>query len=389
MRLLGVRLTLGFSRSFVLVFLTLFCTTSSFAKLHTLAYAAWWLPDAWRTAPLARLDRVKFFELRVGTDGKIADNNGWPDRWQDMSQALCQANTPLDLTLTLLDPKDFVAVFANRVATRQLLETALALLKNDSVSGLHLDFEVYTALDGRVLSAFRGFVAQLARSIKANAGGKSLSVFVPVGGANQIYDTTSLAVVDYVVMQGYDAHWLDSPRIGPLAPVDGPGAVTWAKAVNLASSMGVAADKTVLSYPFFGYEWQAKDGKPQGLNAGKGIITTYANHSAKVLPDIRASVLSRIGEYGSYNDSVSQSSFYHFKRGEARFFGWFEGEWAYKNKLAFAQSKGLGGMAFFVLGYDGGVLLNQHLASNGARKSTPTAKAAQACATRVNLASRG
>ena len=71
------------------------------------AYIGWWLPDSWRSAPLDRLDRLLFFELKVGANGAITQRHGWPEKWGELRSAARQRALPLDLTLTVLDATTF------------------------------------------------------------------------------------------------------------------------------------------------------------------------------------------------------------------------------------------------------------------------------------------
>ena len=54
--------------------------------------------SAYTDLPLAELDRLLFFELKVDASGTITERNGWPERWTDLRLALERHNTPLDLT---------------------------------------------------------------------------------------------------------------------------------------------------------------------------------------------------------------------------------------------------------------------------------------------------
>jgi spore germination protein len=322
------------------------------------AYQAWWLPDSWKTTPLEKLDRLLFFEIKVNANGSISEKNGWPEKWLDLSAALKKANTPLDLTLTLLNTKDFQSVFSSEQATATLLEQAASLASDKSVAGLHLDFEVYTTLPEAVQTRFQGFVTNLAKKLRSTIPSKNLSIFLPIGASSPIYTKSTLAQVNQVVAQGYDAHWASGPNAGPIAPLDGTTAVTWKKAIASASSLGVSAEKLLLSYPFYGYEWKTSDKNIRGEALAEGITTTLAPTDAKGLPAVRVNVQDRLKETTSNNDLVSGSSFYQFQKDGQWTTGWYEGQWALNKKIQLMQHQKIAGMAFFVLGYDDGKLLN-------------------------------
>lgn len=84
------------------------------------AYFAWWMPQSWRSAPLAQLDRLLFFELKVNAKGAISERQGWPDQWAELRAALKQSATPLDLTLTLFGKTTFDQLFSFPPAIQRL-----------------------------------------------------------------------------------------------------------------------------------------------------------------------------------------------------------------------------------------------------------------------------
>jgi spore germination protein len=325
------------------------------------AYMAWWLPESWKNAPLEKLDRLLFFELKVNAKGYISEKNGWPEKWTALSEQLKKTNTPLDLTLTLLTTKDFEAVFASDAATQTLLEQTANLASDHAVAGIHLDFEVYTIVSDGVQKRFQKFVVDLAKKLRSIVPAKNLSIFLPVGGATQIYSKEAIAQVNHVVAQSYDAHWPGGPNAGPIAPLDGDSAVTWKTAMNQALALGVKPDKLLLSYPFFGYEWQLRDKNPRGANLTRSLAgkTTLATLTDANSTDFSASVDARIKSTKAVNDESSGSSYYQFQTNGQWTTGWFEGDWALRRKTQFIEKQKLAGMAFFVLGYDNHKLLKQ------------------------------
>jgi spore germination protein len=337
------------------------------------AYQAWWMPDSWKTAPLEKLDRLLFFELKVSTNGNITEKNGWPEKWYDLSAALQKSKTPLDLTLTLLTPKDFIAVFSSDLATNTLLEQSSNLASDGAVAGLHLDFEVYSLVPPAVQVRFQKFVVDLAKKLRSIVPAKNLSVFLPIGATTQIYSAASLSQVNHVVAQGYDAHWANGPKAGPVAPLDGDSAVTWKNATAHALALGVPREKLLLSYPFYGYEWQTSDKNPRGSSLAEGAKTTLADLGSR-LPDVPYSTQERLKRHIAINDNKSGSSYYQFQSNGLWTTGWYEGDWAMTKKIQFIDQHKLAGMAFFVLGYDQGKLLNAFVAQRASQSNTNRSK---------------
>lgn len=331
-------------------------------------YIGWWLPQSWRNMPLEQLDRLLFFEIKVAPDGAISDRHGWPEDWTDLRLAVQQSKTPLDLTLTLNEESAFEILFSSSEATQRLLVEASALAYQAGVAGLQLDFEVYSLAQPQAVDRYREFVRELSARLRQQVPSRSLSVFLPIGGESALYDAVTLAHIDHVVLQGYDAHWLDSKTAGPIAPLTGSEAVTWEKAYAIGLALGVPKERLLLSFPLYGYEWQVNARKLRGDTVDKGRITSFAPIPLNSPPDVPFNVQDRVRQYGASHDPVSGSSYYQFTGAEGQFVeGWFEDWWALGRKIDFLIDRQVGGVAFFLMGYDDNQLVDYFLSRRGGR----------------------
>ena len=331
-------------------------------------YIGWWLPQSWRSMPLGQLDRLLFFELKVASNGAISERHGWPEAWIDLQVAIQQSNTPLDLTLTLFEEAAFNTLFSSDEATQRLLGEAASLADQTGVAGLQLDFEIYTLVQSKAIERYRKFVIELSARLRQQVPSKSLSVFLPIGGTSELYDAVTLAHVDHVVLQAYDAHWRDSKTAGPIAPLAGSEAVTWEKAYAIGIALGVPKERLLLSFPLYGYEWQVTTSQLRGDTVGKGSITSFAPIQLNSPPDVPFNVQDRVRQYGASHDPVSGSSYYKFISNEGQFFeGWFEDWWSLGRKIDFLIDRQVGGIAFFLMGYDDNQLVDYYLRRRGGR----------------------
>lgn len=326
------------------------------------AYAAWWLPQGWKTVPLRAIERLLFFHVTIQADGRLQPPEGWPGRWTDMLEAAREADCPVDLTLTLLDARQFHALFSKPAAVRRLLDQAVAMARTPGIAGLHLDVELYDRLDPKHLLAYQRFVRALAERLRHLPERRTLSAFVPMGGRMPLYTPQTLALFRDVVLQGYDAHWQDSPQAGPVAPLDGPEALTWRHAVQQADHWGLARDRVRLSFPLYGYEWTVDHPAPRSSVLGRGDITAYSPLPPEQVPDVRISVQERVGRHGVHHDAASASAYYQFRDDQGRLrVGWFEDIQTLERKIDFLRRERVGGLAFFPLGYDDGQLVRHYL----------------------------
>lgn len=331
-------------------------------------YVGWWLPDGWRSVPLGEIDRLLFIEIRVDANGRISDRNGWPEDWTDLRRAVEQHKTPLDLTLTLEDAAAFERLFSSTEATQRLLDEAASLASQPGVAGLQLDVEIYSLARPATIQRYQSFVQELAKRLHQYSPARNLSIFFPMGGESQLYDTITLQQLDQVVLQGYDAHWPSSQAAGPVAPLVGDESISWKKAVAQGTALGIPKERLLLGFPLFGYEWQVKGSKLHSATVGKGVSTTFAPVTPGLLPEMQFNVQDRVGQYGASHDPSTGSSYYQFKREDGQFIeGWFEDWWSLRRKTDYLADEKLGGIAFFLLGYDGGQLVDYFLKRRGPR----------------------
>ena len=353
----------------LLLSLLLYSAAAVAGESKTWAYLGWWLPDAWRSAPLGKIDRLLFFALKVDANGAIIERNGWPHKWGELRTALAQHGTPLDLTLTLFDVADFEQLFSSKQAQARLLDEATTLARHEAVAGLQLDVEIYSQLSPQLLENYAAFVRALSQRLRQQSPPRNLSVFYPLGGESALYDAVTLDQVNHVVMQGYDAHWRGSKKAGPVAPLRGTERVTWENALKQGLSLGVARERLLISFPLYGYEWEVRGGQIRSETVSSGVATSYAPLPGGLLPDFPWSGAERAKQYGSRHDPVSGSSYYQFVSPEGRFFeGWFEDQRALTRKNDFLRKERLGGIVFFMLGYDESRLVDYHLTRRKARR---------------------
>jgi spore germination protein YaaH len=345
-----------------------FNSAAQSAALKTWGYVGWWLPDSWRSVPIGEFDRLLVFELKIGPDGSITERNGWPEKWTEFSQAAKLAKTPVDLTLTLLDPAQFRTLFASDKAVEHLFEEVSGLAAAEQVAGIQLDVEIYTEIDRKSLVRYRSFVKRVAKKLGSLTPSRNLSVFFPIGGPTTLYDHDTLRVVNQVVLQGYDSHWVGSKTAGPLAPLAGNDSLNWRNAVSLADSLGIDRTKLLISFPLYGYEWQVEDPSSRSKTIGNGVVTTFVPIDQSILPDIQKSIQDRIQQFGAKSDPATGSMYYQFRQPTGEYYeGWFEDWGTLQRKAEYAERERIGGIAFFMLGYDGGQLVRQFLRRRGPR----------------------
>jgi len=332
------------------------------APLAGWGYVGWWMPKSWASIKKGQFDRLLFFELKVSANGEVTDRHGWPSEWAGLREHAVAIDTPVDLTLTLFSAEEFNALFTSVAATRTLLNTCADLVAPFPGVGLQVDFEIFGTAEPQAIENYRTFIKELSSMLRAHQPSRHFSASLLASGAAPLYERGTLNLFDHVVIQGSDAHWVGSKSAGRVAPLRGSDAWTWEKALAYATSLGVNHEKALLSFPLFGYEWSVSNRKPRSSTIAKGAPTSFAPLQDVATSEIATSVLERVRDFGAVYDPPSGSSHYHFQRPDGQHVqGWFEDWWSLDQKIDFTISQSLGGIAFFLVGYDDSYLVNHFI----------------------------
>lgn len=306
-----------------------------------------WLKDEWQKIDLGLFDQVLFFDVPVSADGRMLQVSDWPKKWQSLIVAA--KGTRLQPTFTLFDGKAFERIFSDS-KQRKLLQTGMLALAGQA-DGLQLDFEIFGAVSGASSEGYRLFLKSIKRELAVN--GKKLSLFVLTEDSAGLYDSAALQNADYIVIQGYDAHWKGSPNAGSVAELHGASVDSWDSSLKHYLSLGVPRNKILMSVPYFGYEWPTISDAPGTPTRGAGREISFAPLPAGLVPEVVASAMARTGQYGVKRDPATGSPYYVFKDKTGWVQGWFEDETSLSAKFEFVRKERLAGVAVFPLGYDG------------------------------------
>jgi hypothetical protein len=347
------------SQTLVVALLWSLWPTVSLAQPYVFGYVAWWVPQALTIQSLPDVDRLKFMEFRIGPDGRIQDRHGWPGEWGALREAAAVHGIPIDMVFTLFSPAEFNALFGSAERVQRLQKEVLTVAADPSITGIHLDVEIFSAVNAKAAARYRAFVVELGLQLKAMTPRKSLSLFLNYAADKYLYDAPTLVDVDHVILQGYDAHWLDSEVAGPLAPLAGPDIVTWEKMWATAQGLGLSGNRVLMGFPTYGHEWKVKPCDPRGKRVAPGEATVFGRVWLPNAPNLRNSAMGRVLAHGATYDPISGSAYYQVNASDGScVVGWFEDWWTLQRKMDWVMKEKLAGIAFFPLGYDDGDLVS-------------------------------
>lgn len=321
--------------------------TPAAGSMRVVGYHPWWLGPSWLTYDLSLFDGLYFFELPINADGSITDRHGWPYLWTDLIETATEQGLPITQTVTILDTETYISVFSNPDRITRLLKELVDLSASGSVAGLHLDIEAFDPAPPELRDVFSWFVETLAQELKQRRPDFELSLFMLALDESDNYDEARLAAaVDFVIVQGYDLHWIGDTVAGPIASLSGWGDRNWTSILQRMTGLGIERSKMIFSVPYYGYEWATEGPEPGSRTTEMGEMAPYAPsligfHSAR----------DRALEFGKLRDPEGGSPYYVFEDSTGWHQGWFEDDESLSQKYRFVQSEGLGGVAVFPIGY--------------------------------------
>lgn len=224
---------------------------------------------------------------------------------------------------------DTAAVLNNTASRERLAEQLVNAALEYNLEGINVDFELIPedAADGYIQ-----FLREI--SIRCRANSLVLSVDNPVPMEfNAHYNLNAQGeVVDYVIIMGYDEHYVGSEP-GSVASIS---FVT--DGVTKALEEGVPAEKTILAVPFYTRLWQTDT---------SGNVTSEAYGM-----DAAQAVVNDNGAVASWNEETAQD-YAEFTGADGSFFQiWLENEASLEEKLKLVQQYELGGAAAWKLGFE-------------------------------------
>jgi spore germination protein YaaH len=83
--------------------------------------------------------------------------------------------------------------------------------------------------------------------------------------------------VDYIMVMGYDYHWLNGPTAGSVAPIDSyNNGSSIRDSLNYYSSL-VNKKKLLLGVPYYGIAWNTKNGERESPTKSRGDYYSYSD----------------------------------------------------------------------------------------------------------------
>lgn len=303
----------------------------------------YWCGDAYKSYNFSLLSMVSYFSYEVNPEtGFYDDIHNW--RETALVDSAKKYDCKVLLTLSLFGEENNRQFLQSSSSQKNLIATAITLVREREANGLTLDFENIPASKKR---AFINFIIDLATSLRQENEDYMLTIALPAVDFEQVYAFNEInTYVDYFIMMGYEYHGVNSKLAGPVAPLNNGS--KW-NGFNLASSVddylakGVIPKKFLLGIPYYGAEWITDDLK----------FPSPAREFVKYHSYRQAKRIAGKGEGEIDNESYSKFHAYSDMGYNYRQL-WFEDSVTLSAKYDWVKEKKIGGIGIWALGFDNG-----------------------------------
>lgn len=305
---------------------------------------------------------LTYFGLTVGADGSIVklaneqeEEPGWAALRSDGLQKRLDIAKQKGLERSLLvfsgEGDAIDALISDPVLhANNLVNDVAPIMKKYGFTDLNLDIE---SIKPASVAARTSFV-QFVRAVRQGLDKKQIpSLTVEVSGNDVIkpylIDIKAVApYVDHLVFMAYDYHYTGSSVTGAVAPLFGAGKVSEYD-VQAAVEKILAVmppEKLILGVPLYGYEWETLDPLPKSAIIPGTGITASSGRVEKLLQTCASCSASF--------DEVAREPYVIYKDTETGTYHqlFYPDQKAVNEKIKYAQTMNLGGLALWALGYE-------------------------------------
>jgi len=188
------------------------------------------------------------------------------------------------------------------------LDNILHFIQKNNLDGVDIDIEKISEINsitgGQNRPLMTSFMKDL--SVKLRRSDPNYRISINVGGyypdINRVFDLTVIQnSVNYIMVMGYDYHWFDGPTAGSVAPIDSyDDGSSIRDSMNYYSKL-VDKSKLLLGVPYYGLEWNTKNGDRESPTTSQGVYYSYLE------------IKDKIGQHGRIWDGTWKTPWYKYQ----------------------------------------------------------------------------
>ncbi|MGM0496634.1 MAG: glycosyl hydrolase family 18 protein [Bacteroidota bacterium] len=303
----------------------------------------YWCGDAYKSYNFTLLSMVSYFSYEVDPEtGFYSSIHNW--RETALIDSAKKYDSKVLLTISNFGADNNRKLLRSTEAKKNLIATAITLIREREANGLTLDFENVSKSEKDL---YINFIIDLATNLRQEEEDYILTLALPAVDFEKVYAFEEInQYVDYFIMMGYEYHGENSKLAGPIAPLNNGS--KW-KGFNLAGSVdeylanGLPSKKFLMGIPYYGAEWITQDLKFPSI--AKDFIKYHSYRQTQRLT----------GENGGKVDNGSLSKFHAYSDMSYNYRQlWYEDSVTLAAKYDWVKDNKIGGIGIWALGYDNG-----------------------------------
>lgn len=340
---------------------------AQFGQKEIIGFLPYWLTSQATKDYSKYITQLSYYGLTVDTDGTILKLNnpqeeepGWSalkiGKLDDFFSKAKQSKTKLSLLVFNGNVDSINQLISKpREHAQNLLKDVIPLMQKYGFTDLNLDLESTSDASDSAQANFAIFVQTVKSGMDSQKMGTvTLDISAIDFVKKKLIDPYLVGnIVDHLVIMAYDYHYIGSEVTGAVAPLFGAGTsleFDAQTAVEKALEI-IPSQKIILGIPLYGYQWETLGNtKQSGIIPGTGTIASNLR-----VEDLLSSCSTCSAQF----DTSAQESYVTYQDFDTKTFHqvFYPDKQSMLAKVKYANSKNLGGVALWALGYEGNSIL--------------------------------
>lgn len=313
------------------------------------------------------LSEIIYFSLSIDKDGniiKVVNNEtdpGWL-KWQNSKIKDLIAKTQImggrfSLSVSMLKNSTLESFLNNKRAQDNLILEIKEQIAKNKLDGINLDFEYAGSPSADLKNKFTYFVKNFSANLKHEYPKIKLSIDVfplAIRKERLIEIPKIKPYFDKIIIMGYDFYGTYSDVAGPIAPMRGYNEKKYIFDIENTYndfSKYIKQDKLILGIPYYGYDWPVENetefmSKTLEQNDENGYVETLSYSRMRKDKKFNSKINCK------WDELAKEPWCWYLDKNKIARQAWFENNKSIEIKFDFVNSKDLGGVALWTLGYD-------------------------------------
>jgi spore germination protein YaaH len=299
-------------------------------------YPYWTSSSATTTMRPNLLTHIAWFSVGVDTaTGALGSLDAWKN-----TQVVTWAKSKglkVHLTITCFGSTELRALLGSDARRARCIAEITAAVNLRQADGVNIDFE---GLPSSQRASMVSFMQALRKAMPL----KELTMATPSVDWSKSWDLATLSTIcDFLILMGYDYYWSGSSTAGPVAPLRGE-TYTVAKSIDAHLNAGVDPSRLVVAVPLYGRTWTVSTTarKADVISGTTSATPTYSSSHTLQGFSLRT------------HDEATAVSWFNNQDGAIVKQTWIDDSLSLEAKYRHIKDRGLRGVGFWALGYDGG-----------------------------------